>query len=53
MGMEGRKEQRKEGNKERKRKHRISNILCINAKKFKDGYTIAQCQTAHMLSSFS
>jgi hypothetical protein len=46
MWMEGRKERKK-------RKYNISNISCINAKKFKDGYTIAQCQTVHILSSFS
>jgi hypothetical protein len=39
--MERRKEGRTEGKKERKRKYSIRNISCINAKKFKDGYTIA------------
>ena len=38
---EGRKEGRPKGKKERKRKYSIHNISCINAKKFKDGYTIA------------
>ena len=68
MRREGRKEGRKERKKERKKrkgerekerkkerkiKYSITKILCINAKKFKDGYTIAQCQTVHILSSFS
>jgi hypothetical protein len=47
MRMEG----RKDGRKEKKKKYSISSILCINAKKFMDGYTTAQCQTVHIKAS--